>query len=291
MNLDTTASSWGNFIDNLTALSPSKPVLRDCLSKMDASPDIYWYPGSGTDLSPLILDVPNNPTGERLYRINDSDSDRKKPILLWMNDYSSHQPTFPRPGPMGIHYSRGSAALKWEYFGDDKWRGWSRYDTKIEVSHHQERYLFRNQIAITLFTVTVRNQHQGPHTRPAHGDRYLVVYSNCASHELLQHVLLPYALRPRCVALIRQGGFSGQLHYEQYIDLPSWLSERSSELGGPVDLYVIDAYGQDLHFKRPLCGAIAHYDYRGGPVPWGWPPCRAFGRPGLNYRREHKHKP
>jgi hypothetical protein len=32
---------------------------------MGASPDIYWYLGSGTDLAPLILDVPNNPTGER----------------------------------------------------------------------------------------------------------------------------------------------------------------------------------------------------------------------------------
>ena len=101
-------------------------------------------------------------------------------------------------------------------------------------------------------------------------------------------MLVPFGIRPRCVALIRQGGFSSQLYYEQYIDLPAWLTEREKELGGPVDLYVIDAYGQDLESKRPLAEAIAHYDYRGGPVPWGWSPCRAFGRPGLQYRREHK---
>lgn len=281
-------SLWKGFINRLTPLGRGKPVLLNQISRFDRPPNIYWYPGCGTDLSPVILDVPNNPTGRRLFRLNNALNKKDIPIILWMNDYSSYQTGFPASGLIHVHYSHGSGALRWDYFGDDRWRGWNRYETRLEVSRHRERYIFGNEIPITLFSVTVQNSNQGIHTRPLQGDRYLVIYSNCASHELISRVLSPYAIRPVCVALIRQGGFSGQLHYEQYIDLPIWLCEREKELGGPVDLYVIDAYGQDLKFKRPLSRAIAHYDYRGGPIPWGWSPCRAFGRPGLAYRREHR---
>ena len=280
--------SWESFIAGLSRQSNGRPVLLDRLAKFPQAPHIYWYPGCGTDLSPLILDVPNNPTGERMYRINQKEASHSAPVVLWMNDYSKYQEGFPRPGPICVNYSRGTGSLRWEYFGDDRWRGWNGYEARLEIDHHQERYLLEAEIPITLFTVTVHNSNQGIHTRPSNGDRYLVIYSNCASHDLLRKVLVPFGIRPRCVALIRQGGFSSQLYYEQYIDLPAWLTERENELGGPVDLYVIDAYGQDLESKRPLAEAIAHYDYRGGPVPWGWSPCRAFGRPGLQYRREHK---
>jgi hypothetical protein len=280
--------NWKEFIAGLSRQSNGKPVLLDRLAKFTQAPHIYWYPGCGTDLSPLIFDVPNNPTGERLYRVNAKEHNNTAPIILWMNDYSDYEQGFPLPGPINVHFSHGTGALRWEYFGDDQWRGWNRYGTRLEVNRHQERYLFEAEIPLTLFTVTVYNSDQGIHARPLNGDRYLVIYSNCASHALLSKVLLPFGIRPRCVALIRQGGFSRQLHYEQYIDLPASLTEREKELGGPVDLYVIDAYGQDLKFKRPLAEAIAHYDYRGGPVPWGWSPCRAFGRPELRYRRMHK---
>jgi hypothetical protein len=209
-------------------------------------------------------------------------------MLLWMNDYSSYQLWFPRFGPIRVQHDPGGGSFSWETSRDDRWRGWNQYDTSLEIHPQQERYLFEDDLPLTLFTVTVKNRNQGVHLRPHQGDKYLVIYTNSASHELLRRVFLPYGIRPRCVALIRQGGFSGQLHYEQYIDLPAWLTEREAELGGPVDLYVIDAYGQDLKFKRPLSEAIAHYDYRGGPVPWGWSPCRAFGRPGLHYQRAHK---
>jgi len=279
---------WAEFIGGLTPLHQRKPVLLRRLSQFAQAPHIYWYPGCGTDLSPLILDVPNNPTGERLYRLNAQATDQSAPIVLWMNDYNQHQQDFPKPGQIHVRYEAVSRAFRWEYSRNDRWRGWSHYGVRLEVNRHQERYLFEGEIPVTLFTVTVFNRHQGIHTRPVSGDRYLGIYSNCASHELLRKVLLPFGIRPRCVALIRQGGFSGQLHYDQYIDLPDWLTEREAELGGPVDLYVIDAYGQDLKFKRPLAESIAHYDYRGGPVPWGWIPCRAFGRPGLVYQRVHR---
>jgi hypothetical protein len=280
--------SWTEFLSSLAPQTAGRLVLRERLTRLQKAPDIYWYPGCGSDLSPLILDVPNNPTGERLYRVNATSLDQAQPIVLWMNDYSSYQPGFPRPGPIQVSYDRVSAAFRWEISRDDRWRGWNQYDTALEIHRHQERYLFEDELPLTFFTVTVKNRNQGIHTRPDLGDKYLVIYSNCASHELLRRVLLPFGIRPRCVALIRQGGFSGQLHYEQYIELPAWLAEREADLGGPVDLYVIDAYGQDLKFKRPLSEAIAHYDYRGGPVPWGWSPCRAFGRPGLQYQRSHK---
>jgi hypothetical protein len=273
---------WQDILEALAPISNNKPVLKAHLERFKSAPDIYWYPGCGTDLSPLILDVPNNPTGERIYRLNGGRNLGSKPLILWMNDHSAYQIGFPRPGQIKVEYN------DYRLFETDGWRGWEDFRARLEVGKHQESYLFGDEIPIKLFSVTVSNTNQGKHSRPTEGDRYLVIYSNCASHDLLRRVLLPFAIRPRCVALIRQGGFSSQLHYEQYIDLPAWLTEREKELNGPVDMYVIDAYGQDLKFKRPLAKAIEHYDYRGGPVPWGWKPCRAFGRPGLSYRREHK---
>ena len=273
---------WSDFIGGLVPLQPSKPALLRHLSRLQRAPHIYWYPGCGSDLSPLVLDVPNNPTGERLYRLGGTLTSDSIPLVLWMNDHSKYQDLFPRPGEIKVEFN------EYRLYQTDRWRYWEDYRARLEVGKHQENYLFEGEIPIKLFSVTLHNTNQGKHSRPTQGDRYLVIYSNCASHELFRRVLLPFAIRPRCVALIRQGGFSSQLHYEQYIDLPAWLVERENELTGPVDMYIIDAYGQDLKFKRPLAKAIEHYDYRGGPVPWGWRPCRAFGRPGLTYRREHK---
>jgi hypothetical protein len=276
------AQRWQDFLEALTPLSDRKPVLLNHILRFRQAPHIYWYPGCGSDLSPLVFDVPNNPTGARLHRLNGAFDPDSAPLVLWMNDHSAYLEKFPTPGEIKVEYN------DYKYLETGCWRGWESYRTRLKVGKHQEDYLFQGEIPIKLFSVSVHNANQGKHSRPAHGDRYLVFYSNCASHDLFRRVLLPFSIRPRCVALIRQGGFSSQLHYEQYIDLPAWLTEREAELGGPVDMYLIDAYGQNLEFKRPISKAIEHYDYRGGPVPWGWAPCRAFGRPGLAYRREHK---
>ena len=218
-----TKRPWADFIQGLVPTQGRKPVLLKRLSQLAQAPQIYWYPGCGTDLSPLILDVPNNPTGRRLYRTNTAKEDQSAPIVLWMNDYSTHQDGFPRPGPIAVHYSHETGSFRWEYSGDDKWRGWNRYETWLSVERHQERYVFEGEIPVCLFTVTVRNKNQGHHTRPAEGDRYLVIYSNCASHELLGKVLAPFGIRPICVALIRQGGFSSQLFYEHTSTCPPGL--------------------------------------------------------------------
>jgi len=162
---------WAEFIGGLTPLHQRKPVLLRRLSQFAQAPHIYWYPGCGTDLSPLILDVPNNPTGERLYRLNAPATDLSPPIVLWMNDYSQYQEGFPSAGKIQVRYEAVSRAFRWQYSRDDHWRGWNRYGTRLEVNRHQERYLFENEIPITLFTVTVFNSHQGIHTRPVSGDR------------------------------------------------------------------------------------------------------------------------
>lgn len=133
MNPIPLTRAWAEFIAGLKQLTNGKPVLRNRLAAMKAAPMIYWYPGCGTDLSPLILDVPNNPTGQRLYRINAAAADQSAPIVLWMNDYSAHQDGFPRPGPIAVHYSHGMGVFRWEYSVDDKWRGWNRYETRSEV--------------------------------------------------------------------------------------------------------------------------------------------------------------
>lgn len=83
--------AWAEFIAGLKQVTNGKPVLRNRLAAVKSAPVIYWYPGCGTDLSPLILDVPNNPAGQHLCRINAAADDQSARIALWMNDYNTHQ--------------------------------------------------------------------------------------------------------------------------------------------------------------------------------------------------------
>ena len=284
--------SWAEFVDGLMPIDPgSGSNLKDLLRRLQVSPSLYWYPGSGDDLRPLVLDVPNNAVGRRLFRTSSPDFEND-PILFWMNDYFGYYAEFPRAGTEVSEVSYPSdwwpkekkdfQAHQW-----DQWLGWGRYEAALEIAEQVERYVFRDRLPVTLFTVNVKNHDQGVNDRPKDGDTYLVIFSNVPSHVLFEEAMLPLRLNVSCVLLAKQGGFAGEIyHYNQYEQIPTLLRSFESELG-PVDLYLIDMSGQD-NDRNPRFDVIKDYEYVGGPVPLGWKPCRAFARPGLKYELKRK---
>ncbi len=279
--------SWEDFVGGLIPTSEvQSSELKDCLSRFGKKPSIYWYPGSAMDLKPLILDAPDNPTGRRLFRLNEPNYEAD-PIIFWMNDHGSHLVGAPETRSFKASYSwpRNSDYPIGE---DEHYDGWGKYETDVSVAEKREDYLFGDSIPVTLFTVTVRNENQNSKTRPKGGDTYLVIFSHTASHALFEELIFPLRLNVVCTILAAQGGFSRQLRgFEQYRDIPKLLRKCEEELG-PVDIYLLDDQAHDGKTKRPNSPYIRHYAYIGGPVRIGWYPCRAFGRPGLVYSIERK---
>lgn len=278
---------WRTFVEGLVpAAARQESELKNCLRQITSKPAIYWYPGSGLDFKPLILDAPNNPTGRRMFRLNEPDFSTD-PILFWMNDHGPNWLNELQPKTFRAHYCW--PINRDEPEGDDEhYDKWGRYGATLSVASKREDYLFNGFVPITLFTVNIQNNGQSAKTRPISGDSYLVVFSNTPSHVLFEEIIFPMRLNVVCTVLAAQGGFSGQLRgFEQYRDIPKLLRKCEDELG-PVDLYLLDDQAHDDKTRRPNSPYIRHYEYVGGPVRIGWYPCRAFGRPGLNYRREPK---
>jgi hypothetical protein len=284
--------SWAEFVDGLIPIGDDVGTsLKSLLAQLRRPPSVYWYPGSGDDLRPLVLDVPNNALGRRLFRTSSPDLEGD-PVIFWMNDYYHSYAAFPNLGAEASEVPYPPAWLPEEerlplVHRWDQWFGWGRYESTLKIAEQVERYVFRDRLPITLFTVNVKNIDQGKNNRPAEGDTYLVVFSNVPSHVLFEEAILPLRLNVTCVLLAKQGGFAGEIcNYNQYEQIPTLVRAFEPELG-PVDLYLIDMSGQDDH-RRPRFEVIQDYEYVGGPVPLGWSPCRAFGRPGLRYELERK---
>lgn len=275
---------WQSFLKGLEPTHSGQSTdLKDALRKIISKPSIYWYPGSGMDFKPLILDAPNNPTGRRLFRLNDPDFSTD-PILFWMNDHSSYLVDAPESKSF-------KASYRWlfeinEPEGDDEhYEHWGRYGAALNIAEKREDYVYANKIPVTLFTVNICNKNQHSKNRPDGGDTYLVIFSNTASHALFEEVIFPIRLNVVCTVLAAQGGFSSQLKgFEQYRDIPKLLRKCEEELG-PVDLYLLDDQAHDDQTRLPNSPYIRHYECLGGRVRIGWYPCRAFGRPGLKYER------
>jgi hypothetical protein len=279
--------SWEDFVNGLTPKFDGQPTaLKDQLARLSKKPAIYWYPGSGMDFKPLILDTPNNPTGRRLFRVSDPDHSAD-PILFWMNDHGSYLATEPQSKTLKADYSWSGDDD--DFFSENRqYERWAKYGARLEIAQSREDYLFQNITPVTLFTVTVRNENQESKNRPKEGDTYLALFSHTASHALFEELLFPLRLNVVCTILAAQGGFSGQLRgFEQYRDIPKLLRKCEDELG-PVDIYLLDDQAHDGVKKRPNSPYIRHYEYIGGPVRIGWYPCRAFGRPGLSYTLQRK---
>ena|GEM_PF-3968805 len=295
----TEALPWQTFLERLMPNSSSELKtphhLHNLLARLKTKPSIYWYPGCGSDLAPLAFDVPNNPTGARLLRLGDECSE-DRPTLLLMNDYNWRLgQTFPSDGAIWTGYDGGNTGTLEGRDQRRKGNGmWDRYHCQIVTLGPHESFFLTNPdnvdlfVSVTLFRAIVTNSSPGPHKRPHFGDEYIVMFVNAPSHTVFQEVILQYGLHVSAVALIRQGGFSSQLHYEQYTDLPKWLVDHADRIGGSPEFFFIDAYGQGQDPSKPLCPALRDYEYVGGPVKWGWGPCRAYAKPGETYLRKPK---
>jgi hypothetical protein len=295
------ARPWSEFINALVpdrACGPTQSrgpaPLKSLLAGMTQAPSLYWYPGSGKDLSPLAFDVPGNPTGQRLLRLTDPQPP-ENPTVLFMNDYRSDLRTFPTDGLVWTGYDDDNTKdLKTRTWGRSGHRMWDRYDTHIVLLGPHEFYNYTYgpegewSIPISLGRAIVTNNHPGARKRPHFGDEYLLIFSCVESHRLFQEVILKFGLHIRALALIRQGGFSGQLHYDQYTDIPAWVMTNADQLGGQPEFIIADSQGQNQEGSKPLCSALSDYEYVGGPVNWGWAPCRAYAKPGTPYRRQDK---
>lgn len=262
-----------NFIAELqaTECGDNSSKMLDYLKEINFDPEIYWYPGSGNDMSPLLFDVPNNPTGRRLLRMREQINE-KTPILLWMNDYAESLNDFPSEKQL-------NSEIKSDYN-----KLWSLYKTKGSFGAYKEACSL-GSMEFTLFSVNIKNVDQGLHSRPPQGDDYIVLFSHLKSEDLLKDVFLKYEIHINTVALIKQGGFSGQTigHYEQ---LPTMLKEQQKKIG-LIDYWIIDSQGVDSK-GSPVCNDLAEYEYIGGPVPWGWNMARIYGRKSIQYKREKR---
>lgn len=257
---------WHEFVEKLVPTNSAQPDgLRQHLRNIARKPSVYWYPGSGMDIKPLALDVPNNPLGRRLFRINEPDY-AEDPVIFWMNDHGGYQNLSEEP----------------------KQKLTGGLDLVISVGDQREDYVFNECIPVTLFTVGITNKRRGEYDRPINGDHYLVILSKVPSHILFEEVFFPGRLRVACVLLAAQGGFSMQLRgFQQYRDIPKLLSLTEQELG-PVDVFLLDGQAHNSGLRRPNSPYIRHYEQLGGSVRLGWDPCRAFLRPGLTYWSDGK---
>ncbi|SJM93175.1 hypothetical protein CRENPOLYSF2_3120002 [Crenothrix polyspora] len=267
---------WHDFLNSLESESIDPDItLLLRLASMQTTPDIYWYPGSGTDLTPLLLDVPNNPLQRRLFRVNQESEER--PLLLWMNDNHYTLEYFPDQSLLGKFLPPSFREI------------WKEYGASVTLGKHKECYRLPGRRKLTLFTAIVKNQGQGIHDREE-GDEYLVCFSSCNSVFLLHEIFIKYNFHLFFVALIaqdlfghREKGFSRHKEgFCQYL-LPNLIINGSKR---EVDFWAIDIYGQDEEVMAFM--GLGEYEYIGGPINWGWPPSRLFGRPGVSYLREQR---
>lgn len=242
--------------------------------------ELFWYPGSGRDLTPLLLDVPNNPAGVRLFRTEgEAGLNGQRPRILWMNDYPSRSTGFPDNEPRAVQYQPEYRTI------------WNLYRGIGSIVAEQEMYEAECGITLKLFLVTIQNFGQGLHSRPSAGDTYLVIYTPAESEQLMKRVFIKFRIRVATVALIKQGGLSGQRRdFWQYMHLPRMLLAQSDAVG-PLDFCCIDKYGQEDHEPEPFEKSLKSYRYAGGPIDWGWCPCRIFARDGVPYHCEFRPRP
>ena len=253
---------WDEFLERLVPSDPNQSsTLWNHLKAINGKPSVYWYPGSGSDVNPIIYGDSDDPLSRRLLRIDNSAS-IENPILFWMNDLHD---LFER-----LETSKDSE--------DD-----SAYAPTYVLAEKREDYVFNKVVPITLFSLRMQPRYKkNKFDAQNYESEYLVLFSNVPSHVLFAEVIFPIRLNVACVLLAAQGGFSGQLFgFEQYRDIPKILSLTESELG-PVDVYFLDKFAHDNILLRPISPYISRYEQLESSLPCGWLPCRAFIRPELS---------
>jgi len=265
---------WKTFVDGLIPENKhQKTALIEKMAAFPNAPDLIWYPGSGADLVPLLLDVPNNPTGRRIYRVDQKPD--KTPLLFWMNDYGESFRNFPEDELLGKNFIPNYGNL------------WESYMASVDIGANAERYRSDRNVSITLFTATVKNQLEGAHARKETGDEYLVCFSSCESESLFEKVISFYCLQLFMVILVGHSDFSKKRNgLDHYLDLPARISEMKDQVGEVV-FWCVDRYGQKD--SKPIATSLKDYEYIGGPLNWGWSPARLYAKPGTDYLREKRH--
>jgi hypothetical protein len=249
--------SWKTLIDSMVQLPMEDDIVgcnrneQTLKEVLEVDPAIYWYPGSGNDLAPLVLDVPRNPTKRRLFPLHGAR--QGKPLLLWMNDYNDSFAGFPDQREYRVK------------LGD--------VQATVEITESPGRSVIpagrppgnkrATAIPVTVFKARVMGVEPARRrrsVRPPGGDLYTVFYSAAESENLLRSIFVPHCIPIQVVALVRQGGFSDQrLHFEQYQDIKRLLENFRSKVG-KVQAYLADNEVQ-----------IPNYERFGQPFPgWGY---------------------
>jgi hypothetical protein len=242
--------SWKSLIDSMVHL----PMMEDVVGKgcgeqllkdvLEAEPAIYWYPGAGDDVAALVLDMPQNPTGRRLFPLRGHR--QGKPLLLWMNDYLDGYAAFPSGGKdiggkFDVNLGKVQATVKIEN---------SPCRFVIQTAGTSPSNQRATAIPLTIFQARVKSKPSmkgkpARYERDVKGDLYTVFYSAAESEMLLRLVFAAHRIPVEVVALIKQGGFSVQRGhfdksgFEQYRDIPRLLTEFAPQVG-QVQAYLVD---------------------------------------------------
>lgn len=280
MSWQTFVGTWQQCPMNLKQgpmnLMQASPEIENTLTSLaDADPGVYWYPGSGSDLTPLVLDLPNNPTGERLFPLlgpRQQGREKERGLVLWMND---HQDDF-WGGPIGFGHDEPGEAIQ------------QNLHANVSVEESIGRFMIPTRFAlegrtvavpVAVFQVRVKSEHEDQQ-RPPDGDLYTVLFSPAMSEVLVEHVFLPNSISVRVVALQRQGGLSAQHRkripypacdlpamqklsdFMHYRTIPELLREHNFQIG----TYLVDNIAE-IEGYHSTDNAMPHWGF-GGTKMW-----------------------
>ena len=254
--------SWRKLIERLAPLSVGNRLAWQDLSDklIKDNPAVYWYPGSGLDLTPLALDLPGNPVGERLFPLRGQK--QKRGTILWLNDYADRhnveQPVFDFGFSKDeIHGQLGATLDGVEPIGS------------FSLATRDYQTGQAANVPVAFFTACIGGG-SNAHRRPERGDQYYFAFSPVESEALLRQVFVPDKIRIRVVALIRQGGFSSQrTDFKQYRDLPGLLRENKAAVGR-VEAFLVDQDdmgGLEIPGYEPSNHVMPHWG-AGGTRMW-----------------------
>jgi hypothetical protein len=183
-------------------------------------------------------------------------------LLLWMNDSADMCADFPDSDILGRECVQQYPEL------------WSKYGSHARFGAAREIYMC-GDIKICLFTVTVMNLPNRSQSRGERGDEYLVCFSYCDSEKLFKKIFVKHRLHVSRIALIKQGGLSGQRRgFDQYVDLPKMVVMHADSVG-EVNSWVLDTQGL-AGTGVPRAGVLKSHKRIGRPLDWGWSPARIY---------------
>jgi len=287
--------TWGDFLRDLKPTGNQGSELRDLLLELGGAPPIFWFPGSGIDLKPAILDAQVPLFSKHLLT---KKAEPGCPLLL-MNDYNVFLDPFldsdnrsalrERPyytweqHPNLFEVIESENELSWlnvKY----RWRPSSQgvepdnylLAADLKLGKQVEHYLHNEVIPISILTLDVKERAIREQQIKDWSKQYLLMFSSAPSHQLFQELIFPIKAHISAVLLAEQGGFSQQIRgFEQYRDVPNLLGMTEEELG-QVETFILDAQAFDRHTGEALSSYLGSYEKQDTRLPFGWKPCRYY---------------